>query len=179
MSAARSIRWRASPPKRTSLAAMWLLLVCLHERTGLDGLLRALALDDAHDVGLLHDQEFLAIELHLGAGPLAEQHAVAGLYVERLDLPLFVARTRADRDHLALHRLLLGGVRDDDPARGLLFGSDAPHHDAVVQRTEFHWDRPLSGCLADRLRHEFTVSVVRHRHGFSPLPGVSLRGRPS
>jgi hypothetical protein len=40
------------------------------------------ALDDAHDVAFLHDQQLLAVDLDLGAGPLAEQHAVAGLDVE-------------------------------------------------------------------------------------------------
>jgi hypothetical protein len=34
--------------------------------------------DDAHDVGLLHDQEILAVEHDLGARPLAEQHLVEG-----------------------------------------------------------------------------------------------------
>src|SRR3712207_6882365 len=34
-------------------------------------------LQHAHDVGLLHDEEILAIDPHLGAGPLAEQDAVA------------------------------------------------------------------------------------------------------
>src|SRR4051794_11856610 len=105
MSTPRSIRWRASPPKRTSLAAMWLppgLSAWRDWGSGgwLGGLLRALALDDAHDVGLLHDQEFLAIELHLGAGPLAEQHAVAGLHVEGLDLTLLVARAGRGRSIL-------------------------------------------------------------------------------
>ena len=37
----------------------------------------------AHDVALLHDQELLAVELDLGAGPFAEQHAVADLEVDR------------------------------------------------------------------------------------------------
>jgi hypothetical protein len=37
---------------------------------------------DAHDVGLLHDQEFLAVDLDLGARPFAEQHPVTGLYVD-------------------------------------------------------------------------------------------------
>src|SRR5690606_5551859 len=37
--------------------------------------------DDAHDVGFLHDQEILTINLYLSAGPLAEQHAVALLHV--------------------------------------------------------------------------------------------------
>ena len=52
---------------------------------GLRGLADGLgALEHAHDIGLLHDEELLAIDLDLGAGPLAEQDAVAGLDVERL-----------------------------------------------------------------------------------------------
>ena len=95
-------------------------------------------LDDAHDVALLHDQQLLAVELDLGAGPLAEQDAVAGLDVERLDLAVLVAGARADGDDFALHRLFLGGVGDDDAARGLLFRFDAADEHAVVQRTESH-----------------------------------------
>src|SRR5579864_4362304 len=103
MSTPRSMRARASPPNLTSLAAIcrfpsWL-------RSGLSGLALGggLALDDAHDVGLLHDQELLAIELHLGAGPLAEQDAVAGLDVERYQLAGFVTGAGADRDDFSLH----------------------------------------------------------------------------
>ena len=100
-------------------------------------LLRA-CLDHAHDVGFLHDEEILAIDPHLGAGPLAEQHAVAGLDVERHELAALVAGARSDGDDLALLRLLLGGVRDDDAALRLLLGFDAADDNAVVQRTECH-----------------------------------------
>ena len=41
----------------------------------------------------------------------------------------------ADGDDLALDRLLLGRVGDDDPALGLLFFLDALDDDAVLQRT--------------------------------------------
>src|SRR5712671_2944520 len=58
--------------------------------------------DDAHDVAFLHDQEILTIDLHLGAGPLAEQHPFADLEVDRDQLAGFVAATRADGDDLAL-----------------------------------------------------------------------------
>src|ERR687898_2895495 len=102
------------------------------------GLLQGGALDDAHDVALLHDQEILAINAHLGAGPLAEQHPVAGLHVEGLNLAGLVAGAQPGGDHLALLRLLLGGVRDDDAALGLLFRVDAADDDTVVQRTELH-----------------------------------------
>src|SRR5471030_1981499 len=94
--------------------------------------------DDSHDVGLLHDQEILAIELDLGAGPLAEQDAVALLDVERNERALLVAGARADGDDLAFHRLFLGGVRNDDAALGLALFLDALDHYTVVQRTELH-----------------------------------------
>src|SRR5271169_3053199 len=109
MSTPRSIRWRASPPNLTSLAAMSRFPSCCVWLSGL-ALGGGLALDDAHDVGLLHDQELLAIELHLGAGPLAEQDAVVRLDVERDQLAGLVAGAGAHRDDLALHRLFLGRV---------------------------------------------------------------------
>src|SRR3981189_890798 len=94
--------------------------------------------EDAHDVAFLHDQQFLTIELDLGAGPFAEQYAVADLKVDRDQLASFVAATRADGGDFALGGLFLGTVRNDDAASGLLFGVDALDHDAVVKRTEFH-----------------------------------------
>src|SRR6202790_752127 len=90
-----------------------------------------------HDVGLLHDQEFLTIELDLGPRPFAEQHAVAGVDVDRDPLAGFVAAAGAHRNHLALLGLFLGAVRDDDTALGLRFGVDALDHDAVVERAKF------------------------------------------
>src|SRR5262249_55362419 len=116
---------RASPAKRTSLAAM---LFCSWKlKSG----------EHAHDVGLLHDQELLAVELDLGARPLAEQHLVAGLHVHRDQLAALVASAGADRDDLALLRLLPRGIGNDDAAGGLLLGFDAAHDHAVVQGTEF------------------------------------------
>ena len=94
--------------------------------------------EDAHDVAFLHDQEILTVDLDLGAGPLAEQHAVADLDVDRDQLAGFVAATRADGDDFALGGLFLGSVGDDNAACGLLLGVDALDHDAVVKRTEFH-----------------------------------------
>src|SRR5829696_2766957 len=140
MSTPRSIRSRALAPNLTSFAAMSRSSVFLL-RGGLasGGLLgRGGAFEHAHDVGLLHDQELLAVELDLGARPLAEQDAVAGLHVERAQLTLVVERAGAGGDHLALLRLLLGGVGDDDAARGLLFRRDAADENAVVQGTEVH-----------------------------------------
>src|SRR6266545_2149762 len=78
-------------------------------------------LDDAEDVLLAHDEVLLAVELHLGAGVLGEEHPVPGLDVERPDLAVLEHLAVARGQHLALDRLLLGGVGDDDAALGLLF----------------------------------------------------------
>src|ERR1700758_4200231 len=95
-------------------------------------------LEDSHDVAFLHDQVLDAVELDLGAGPLAEQDAVAGLDVESDELAVLIPGARTDGDDLAFHRLFLGRVRNDDAALGLLFLRDALDHDAVVKRTELH-----------------------------------------
>src|SRR5215470_13642906 len=94
--------------------------------------------EHAHDVGLLHDQELLAIDLDLGARPFAEQHAVARLEVDRDQLAVIVAAARADGDDFALGGFFLGGVGNDDAAGRLILGIDALNDDAVVERTKFH-----------------------------------------
>jgi hypothetical protein len=115
---------------------------------------RGSLLDDAHDVGLLHDQQLLAVDLDLGARPLAEQDGVAFLDVRRNALAGLVAGAGADRQHLALHRFLLGRIGDDHAARrALLFVDPADDH-PVVQRLDFH--EPLRAL---RL-HAVIVSVL-------------------
>src|SRR5712671_5896848 len=94
--------------------------------------------ENAQDVAFLHDQQLLTVELDLGARPLAEQHAVAHLEVDRNELAGFVAPTWANRRDFALRGLFLGTVRNDDAACGFVFGIDAFDHDAVVERTESH-----------------------------------------
>src|SRR4030095_11129109 len=143
MSTPRNILSRASTENLTSLAAIMNYSVAGLQR-GIESMcLRRLALgggflEHAHDVGLLHDQELLAVDLHLGARPLAEQHPVADLEIDGDELARFVAAARAHRNDLALRGLFLSGVGNDDGAGGLLLGIDALDDDAVVKRTEFH-----------------------------------------
>src|SRR5215470_13412976 len=85
--------------------------------------------EHAHDVGLLHDQELLAIELDFGAGPLAEQDAVADLEIDRDQLASLVAAARTDTGHFALRWLFLRGIGNDDASLGLLLGVDTLDHD--------------------------------------------------
>ena len=105
-----------------------------------------LALNDAHEVRFLHDHQVLAVELDLGPGPLAEQHPIADLDVERMDLAILGAGARPSRDDLSLHRLFLGRVGDDDAAGRLLLLLDSANENAVLQRAEFHGSSPWMGC---------------------------------
>src|SRR5688572_9182152 len=119
------------------------LLPAREARLGRLRLLRLLLFDDAHDVGLLHDQEFFAVDLHFRARPFAEQDAVADLHIEGDALAVFIAGAGADADHFAFLRLLLGRVRNDDAALGLLFFLHALYEHAVVQGTKArHWVLP-------------------------------------
>src|SRR5271166_5863758 len=155
MSTPRSMRSRASTPNLTSLADISgfpeLIFLPFGRRLAgapqgerckqrLGGLLLGAADigENAHDVALLHDEQLLAVDLHFRARPLAEQHAVADLDVDRDQLAALVAAAGANGDHFALGGLFLGAVGNDDAASGLLFGVDALDHDAVVKRTEFH-----------------------------------------
>src|SRR6516164_8936564 len=133
-----SILSRASTENLTSLAAIEITPLVLEVRALRGLLLGSRLVEHAHDVGLLHDQELLTVDLDLGAGPLAEQHAVADLHVDRDQLAALVAAAWADGDDLALGGFLLGGVGDDDAASRLFLGIDALDDDAVVKRTKLH-----------------------------------------
>src|SRR3990170_543696 len=95
----------------------------LRTRAALGGLAlgSAGAFDDAHDVALLHDQEILAVDLHFGARPFAEQHGVTDLEVDGDELAALVAATGANGDDFALRGLFLSGIGNDDAAGGTLF----------------------------------------------------------
>src|SRR5271170_6120724 len=102
----RNIRCRASSLKRTSLAAIAVVLE-----------MDLLAFDDGHDVFLAHYHEVLAFDLHFRAAVLAEQDLVADFYVERTHLPVLKNLALADRDDLALDGLLGRRVGNYDAAR--------------------------------------------------------------
>src|SRR5690349_21110007 len=98
-------KWNSSVPRR-AVASRSLLA-----RLGVD--------QHAHDVAFLHDQVFDAVELDLGARPFSEQHPVAGRDIDRNELARLIPPPGADGDDLALARLLLGVIWDDDAGRGL------------------------------------------------------------
>src|SRR6266404_4137742 len=132
MSMPRNMRSRASPLNLTSLAAMI-------GSSWLGGfLLRGGPVEDAHDVGFLHDHQVFAVELDLGARPFREQHAIAALDVEWMQLAALIAGAGTDGKHFAFHRLFLRRVGDKNAAGGLRFRIDTAKQDAVLQGTQFH-----------------------------------------
>src|SRR6266436_3261643 len=103
------------------------------------GLLLGLGLDQhPHNVALFHYEVLDAIDFDLGARPFAEQDAVADLEVDRDELAALVAAAGSNGDDLALLRLLLGGVGNDDATSGLRLGVDSLDDNAVEKRSEFH-----------------------------------------
>jgi hypothetical protein len=107
-------------------------------REGLGGLFRSSSFEQhPHQVAFLHDHVLDAVELDLGPRPLAEQHPVADLDINRDELAALIATTRADGNDLSFLRFFLRGIRDDDAAAGLLFSFDALDDDAIVKWTEF------------------------------------------
>src|SRR3954469_24611796 len=157
-----SILARASVENRTSLAAIGIVSLTVLRSGGLG--LGGARVEHAHDVRLLHDQQLVAVELDLGAGPLAEQHAVTDLDAHRRQLALLAAGARADGQDLALHWLLLGGVRDDQPALGLRLFLDALDNDTVVQRPELHLTLPWPGSAGRLLALSCRERQISREH---------------
>src|SRR6266853_1395713 len=122
----RKIFSRASWPNFTSFAAM--------------SSSPSSAFDHAEDVLLAHDEVLLAVDLDLRSGVLPEQDLVADLDVEGRQLAVVVHLTFADRDNLAVLRLLLGAIRDDDAALRLL-------HRVIVKRLEDAVEKTKGGII--------------------------------
>ena len=79
------------------------------------------------DVVLSQDQVLGAVDLDLVARVLTEKNAVALLDRDRTNFALLVELTVTDGDHLALGRLFLRRVGDDDAAFRLVFFGNAAH----------------------------------------------------
>src|ERR1051326_7636075 len=74
--------------------------------------------DLGQHVGDAEDQILLRTDLDLGAAVLREDDLVALGDGQRNELTCLLAPlARADRKHATALRLLLGGIRQDDPAR--------------------------------------------------------------
>src|SRR3546814_3687460 len=120
----------------SDLTPFYVLPECSRDEGGRSGRLleRHDVVDHAKDIALLHDEQILAIDLDLGARPFAEQDPITGLHRQFDERAVVVAGARPDGDNLAFLRFFLGGVRDDDAARGLLLGVDrSEEHTSELQ----------------------------------------------
>src|SRR5262249_38825876 len=107
------------------------------ERSG--GLSRTSSLHQhPHQVAFLHDYVLDAVEFDFGPRPLAEQHPVPDLDIDRDELAALIATARADGNDLPFLGFFLRGIRDDDATTGLLFSFDPLDNNAIVKWTEFH-----------------------------------------
>src|SRR6185436_19175638 len=101
-------------------------------------------LDLGEDVGLTEDEEILAVHRDLRAAVLGVEDLVALRDVERNALlALVVPLAVTDGKDLALLRLLLGRVGQDDAAGGRRVLLDGLDDQAIAQGLELHWAPPL------------------------------------
>src|SRR6478672_11259349 len=99
---------------------------------------RAVADDLRQDVRLAEDQDFVGADLDLGAAVLAEDDLVALFEVERDVLAVVIAGARSYGEDTASLGLLLGGIGENDAARGRLFLLEDFHDQAVTKRLQIH-----------------------------------------
>src|SRR3954453_3349445 len=141
-----------------------------------------LLVDDRENVAGRQDEVLVGAELDLGAAVLREDDGVAFLDVHRRALAVLES-AGADREDLALLRLLLGGVRDHDAGRRRLLGLQHLNDDAVLERLDVDLGgrghdltsptlRVVDGCL--RRRRRTAVAGVGPAH--PPQRGLALRG---
>src|SRR6267142_5218263 len=125
----RSTAWRDCSPYTICFAIVSFLLLLL---------LRIAAFDDGQHFVFAHDEVFLAIELDLLAGILAEEDLVTGLDVQRDALAVVFGLAVSGRDDFALLGFFFGRVGNDDPADLLFAFFEALNNEAVVQRSDVH-----------------------------------------
>src|SRR4030095_9806777 len=91
--------------------------------------------ENAEEVLLLHDEVLFAVQGDLAAGIPREEHAITRLDIERGLLAVLGDLAVANGDDLALLRLLLGAVGDDDAATDRLL-LDALEQDTIMEWAE-------------------------------------------
>src|SRR5271165_7578086 len=131
---------------------------------------------DRKDVVLAHQEHFpFATQLELLTGVGGEQDNVADLDLELATLAILRDPALTDRDHLALLRLVLGGVGQNDPTGRRSLGLFPFNDDAIAQWLEFH--RP---CLPDDVRRDLTSmpAIAFPMAARSSERHAETRGRP-
>src|SRR5206468_12369673 len=93
--------------------------------------------DETEDVFLTENEKLLVVELEFGPGVLLEQNAITLFEIHRNALAgVGVAVAGSDSKDAALLGLLLGGVRQDDPALRDFLTLEGLDHYAGAERLE-------------------------------------------
>src|SRR5215831_580764 len=143
------IDWRACSPYTICFAIDMLLNRQMHHAltwsTGalLLGFLGLGLVDHGEHFVLAHDEKLFAVQLDLLPRVLPEEDQVAGLHIQGDALAVVLDLSGTGRDDLALLRLFLGRVRDDDASDLLFAFLDALDNDPVVQRSDVHAHFPV------------------------------------
>ena len=93
--------------------------------------------DHGQNIVLTNDDDFLPVQLDLGAGVLAGDHLVAGLNGHH-NVVAVHHTAGADGNHFGNGGLFLCAGGQDDAALGGLLGLDHLEDDAIGKRCEFH-----------------------------------------
>src|SRR4051812_44053601 len=120
-------------------------------------------LDYGEDVGFAEDEQVVSVHLHLGAAVLGVEDRVALRYVERDALfAILVPAPVTDGKNGALLGLLLGGVRQDDPACCGLLLIERLDDQPVAERLELHYAWPsIQSLVTTAIWHSSTESAKR------------------
>lgn len=89
--------------------------------------------DDAEDVGLGEDEDFLAVDFDFGAAVFGDEDFVADLYVEDDVVAVVILAAGAECEHFSFLGFFLGGVRQDDAAGADGFRFEAFDEDALSE----------------------------------------------
>src|SRR3712207_4796775 len=140
--------------------------------------LPVLGLDLGEHVRLAEDQQVLAVDLDLRAAVLGVEDLVTLGDVEGdALLAVLVPLAVADGEDLALLRLLLRGVGEDDAGRGRLLLLDRLDDQPIAQGLELHsLTSTGSGTVGTLDRRVPAAPMIRRPHAESR---VSWHSRPS
>src|SRR5262249_41067195 len=121
---------RLAHPRRTSAPCEPSLCFLLPKSLGLADL--------REYVRLAQDEQFIAVDGDLGASVLGVEDLIALTHVQRPAAAVLLDGSVADSEHLALLRLLLGRVGENDSACGRLLLIDRLHDQAVAKWLQLH-----------------------------------------
>src|ERR1700683_2645071 len=134
----------------------------------------SLCLDAGEDVGLAQHEQILPLDLDLGPAVLAVKDLVALLHVQRDALAVLVQLAVADGEDLALLRLLLGGIGQDEATCSGQLLLDRSHDQTIAQGLELHVEKPPSRECDRRL----TARLLGGAASFLALPGRECQRHP-